>query len=430
MEGSPAKKAKIEVAYVLNLNEAVDKAWESKSLTEIAEAPISALQGLAEWTDAEFAKLGLSSISELGNWKFFLWARALCKLAETEQADKRREGCLMNVNNAVDKAHRGKALNDVLNLPPSALRGLAEWVDEVLGKLKIKTIQQLGTWKFAEWANAIAVLMPLEVELPPAEKPKTTPAVKTKTEDKPTPAEEASEGKKEDDVPAEKSEDKKDGEVSTAKVDAKPDSAAVEVVNEHGDGNITVTAHYKLALVDIEQNMDKYYVLQTLQCGESYYCVTRWGRTGTKGQAKVDGPLDTAEEAAEILASKFKEKTGNDVITVAAGTFDKKAKKYNMVLGDHGITSRSVAGKDGGCLWQYYVDDGVDGKRVGWYNYAKEAAEIVEGIYCEWQNNAGRGMSVRSVQSGTFCYNVNFDEMNQTNVTHPNRTQRQIRRNA
>merc|ERR1711862_43004 len=103
--------------------------------------------------------------------------------------------------------------------------------------------------------------------------------------------------------------------------------------------------------------------------------------------------------------------------------------KYDLVLGDTNA-ARSVAGDKGGCLWQYYVDDKVDGKRTGWYDYAKEAAEVVEEAYSEWQRNPGRGFNVRSVQSGHFCYQISFDEMKQTNVTHPNRTQRAIRRNA
>jgi hypothetical protein len=34
-----------------NINKALDKAWEKKSLKEIAEAPVSAFSGLAEWSE-------------------------------------------------------------------------------------------------------------------------------------------------------------------------------------------------------------------------------------------------------------------------------------------------------------------------------------------------------------------------------------------
>jgi hypothetical protein len=149
---------------------------------------------------------------------------------------------------------------------------------------------------------------------------------------------------------------------------------------------------------------------------------------------KTEGPFDTAPAAAALLAAKFKEKTGNTVASVAKGTFAAIDGKYDLLQGDAAATRRSMddltVGKDKGCLWQYYVDDGVDGKKVGWYDYYRDAAAIVEGVYSEWQRNPRDGLSVRCVQSGTFCYHVDFNQMQQTNVTHPNRKQRQIRRNA
>lgn len=80
---------------------------------------------------------------------------------------------------------------------------------------------------------------------------------------------------------------------------------------------MTVLEHHKIVNVDVENNIDKYFVMQTLKCdGDKYLFVTRWGRTGTRGQAKVEGPLGTADEVAALLAAKLKEKTGNDVETV------------------------------------------------------------------------------------------------------------------
>lgn len=415
-EESPAKKAR-KVTYMMNINNCMDKAWEGKTLTEVAQAPISALQGLADWTDDEFAKLGLSSIHELGTWKFFLWARSLCKLAETEIRDKREERSRLNVNNAMDYAHEGKHLTDILELPPSALQGLAEWVDPVLAKLKVKTIKQLGTWKFAEWANSIAVLMPLEKELPLPPAPTSSPKRK------------AAKPKADAEAPGDAASPAAAAAAAPAAVKAEPDPDAVTAANSHGLNDVVVTAHHKLALVDVTKNMDKYFVLQTLKCDDKFLCVSRWGRTGTRGQSKVDGPFDSADEAATIMAEKFKEKSANDIEAVAAGSFEHKGGKYNLVDGDDGAT-RSVKGANGGCLWQYWVDDGVDGKRDGWYDYFKEAAEEVERAHAEFINNPTRGYSIRSVQSGHFCYQIDFNEMKQTNVAHKNRKQRNIRRNA
>lgn len=38
---------------------------------------------------------------------------------------------------------------------------------------------------------------------------------------------------------------------------------------------------------------------------------TRWGRTGTSGSCKVEGPFDDLEEALGLFEAKFKDKTGN-----------------------------------------------------------------------------------------------------------------------
>lgn len=247
MAESPKKKAKKEETYLMNINNAMDKDWEGKTLTDIAQAPISALQGLAGWTDDEFSKLGLSCIEELGNWKFFLWARALCKLAETEIADKRESASRLNVNNALDKAHEGKHLSEILKLPPSALQGLAAWVDPVLAKLHIKTIQQLGTWKYAEWANSIALLMPLEKELKVPVAP--VPAA-------PAPAKPAAEAAAAAPAapPAAAAPDAAAGTpTNAAKFQA--DEASVAFASDHGVESVDVLTHFKLACVEVAKKL-------------------------------------------------------------------------------------------------------------------------------------------------------------------------------
>lgn len=196
--------------------------------------------------------------------------------------------------------------------------------------------------------------------------------------------------------------------------------------------NVEVTAHHKLVQIDVASNTDKYFLMQSLS-GQTkkkdtkHLVFTRWGRTGTKGQVKCEGPYDSADQASADIAKKFKDKTGNDIATASDGSFAVKAKKYDLVVGDTGKVV-GVVGKDGGCLWQYYVSDGVDGKPNGWYDYTTDAAQIVEGVHSEWLNNPT--LDVRCVQSGMFCYKVDFNTMDQTNVTHAGRKQRQIRRNA
>ncbi|KAF8061893.1 hypothetical protein HT031_004153 [Scenedesmus sp. PABB004] len=71
----------------------------------------------------------------------------------------------------VDKAHEGKSLRDIIKLPPGALQGLKEGkADDMLAAFNIKTIEDLGAWKFFRAARAIATLAAREdaAKRPPA----------------------------------------------------------------------------------------------------------------------------------------------------------------------------------------------------------------------------------------------------------------------
>ncbi|GAC67243.1 hypothetical protein [Gordonia soli] len=60
-----------------------DKAYEEKSIEELADAPVAALQGVSDG-DAEHLKaaFNITTVRDLGTNKFFLWAQATAKLAE------------------------------------------------------------------------------------------------------------------------------------------------------------------------------------------------------------------------------------------------------------------------------------------------------------------------------------------------------------
>merc|ERR1712232_1036171 len=69
-----------------------------------------------------------------------------------------------NMNLALDKEHENKAFSEIIKLPPSALQGLAERADAKLAKLHIKTIEDLGNWKYYRIAKAIENLAETEEE--------------------------------------------------------------------------------------------------------------------------------------------------------------------------------------------------------------------------------------------------------------------------
>lgn len=61
----------------------VDKAYEDKTVAEIADAPVEALQGVSE-DDAQKLKdaFNIKTVRDLGTNKYFQWAQAITKLAE------------------------------------------------------------------------------------------------------------------------------------------------------------------------------------------------------------------------------------------------------------------------------------------------------------------------------------------------------------
>jgi len=70
----------------MNINKAVDKAFETKSLKEIAAAPVDALQGVSAGDAELLAKaFGIKTVRDLGTNKFFLWAQAIAALADREE---------------------------------------------------------------------------------------------------------------------------------------------------------------------------------------------------------------------------------------------------------------------------------------------------------------------------------------------------------
>ncbi len=68
----------------ININNAVIKEWENKTLKEIAAAPVHALQGISEEMASKLAEVGIKTVADLGNWKYAQWARAITTLAERE----------------------------------------------------------------------------------------------------------------------------------------------------------------------------------------------------------------------------------------------------------------------------------------------------------------------------------------------------------
>ncbi len=71
----------------MNINKALDKAYEGKSLKEIARAPVSALQGVSQGDAVKLKEaFGVDTVRELANLKYVRWAQAIVALADAEEA--------------------------------------------------------------------------------------------------------------------------------------------------------------------------------------------------------------------------------------------------------------------------------------------------------------------------------------------------------
>ena len=70
----------------MNINKALDKAFETKSLKEVADAPVDALQGVSE-NDAKLLKeaFNVKTIRDLAELKYVKWAQGIVALADTEE---------------------------------------------------------------------------------------------------------------------------------------------------------------------------------------------------------------------------------------------------------------------------------------------------------------------------------------------------------
>ena len=51
----------------------------------------------------------------------------------------------------------------------------------------------------------------------------------------------------------------------------------------------------------------------------------------------------------------------------------------------------------------------MDGKKIGWHNYFADASDVVEGVFMEWRKFPT--VDVKSIKSGTYHYDVNFNKM-------------------
>eukprot|EP00927_Polykrikos_kofoidii_P068331 TRINITY_DN636_c0_g1_i2.p1 TRINITY_DN636_c0_g1~~TRINITY_DN636_c0_g1_i2.p1 ORF type:complete len:194 (+),score=43.78 TRINITY_DN636_c0_g1_i2:75-584(+) len=159
--GEPSPK-KARTAHVgLNLNRFLVKDAENCALHDIALKDVTVLQGLGALGSEALHHRRVKTLLDLANWKYYKICRGLVTL-ETAEEEGEGSSAEMNINKALDKKWESKSLHEILEAPISALQGLTEKDDELFAKVHVKSIRQLGAWKFARWAEAMCDLADFE----------------------------------------------------------------------------------------------------------------------------------------------------------------------------------------------------------------------------------------------------------------------------
>lgn len=142
--------------HQLNINFSLIKAEEGKKFSELRDHPVMTLQGIGPKHSKELEQLGLRTIQQMADYKFFHLAKAIQTMAALEEAGNRSETSEMNLNRGLDKAFETYALRDLLEQPVDALQGLTPAAGETLASLGVKNIENLANFKYCHWAEAIA----------------------------------------------------------------------------------------------------------------------------------------------------------------------------------------------------------------------------------------------------------------------------------
>ena len=75
----------------MNVDHALDKEFETKSLTELLEAPLSALEGLTEKANETLADMHVKTIKDLAEFKYARWAEAIVEMSKFEELKSKSE---------------------------------------------------------------------------------------------------------------------------------------------------------------------------------------------------------------------------------------------------------------------------------------------------------------------------------------------------
>lgn len=153
-----AKKIKTGFeGHTLNISEVVMKEDESKYFTDLIGASVSTMQGIGPKSTEVAEEMKLKTVEDLATFKYFLWARAIVTLAETETVGGRIDGSYLNINKMIDKNYETKSLKEMCDAPVSALQGVSDSCGALLATFHVKTVADLAVFKYCRYAEAIVL---------------------------------------------------------------------------------------------------------------------------------------------------------------------------------------------------------------------------------------------------------------------------------
>ncbi|MDP3273691.1 MAG: hypothetical protein Q8Q09_00750 [Deltaproteobacteria bacterium] len=69
----------------INLNKALDKAYEDKSLKELCDMPVAGFAGITDESAKGLERLGIKTVRDLAESKYVLWAQGIVALANAQE---------------------------------------------------------------------------------------------------------------------------------------------------------------------------------------------------------------------------------------------------------------------------------------------------------------------------------------------------------
>jgi predicted flap endonuclease-1-like 5' DNA nuclease len=148
-----------------NINNALKKGDEGLPLRTLVEQHVTTLQGIGPVHTQDLESLGLRTIGQLADYKFFHLARSIAVLSETEEDGERADGSAMNLFKGVDKEHQSLSLKELVNTPVHVLKGIhPDTGGAALNSLGVKTVGDLAQFKYCRWAEAIVVASKFEAD--------------------------------------------------------------------------------------------------------------------------------------------------------------------------------------------------------------------------------------------------------------------------